>query len=161
MLRITGLCEGSPPITGGFPSQEPLTRKMFPFDDVIIRNANIWNMTIYNNTLRRTPFNKIFTKFDWANHLTILFNDSISTKANTTLIARFMGPTWGPSGPTGPWWAPCWPHELCYLGIQLCTLHHSSASTTSGQQYQSTISVTLVVKFGNMFLTIRTGYRLC
>ena len=19
-------------------------------------------------------------------------------------------------GPTGPWWAPCWPHELCYLG---------------------------------------------
>ena len=41
-----------------------------------------------------------------------------------TLIARFMGPTWGPSGadrtgPTGPRWAPCWPmnfaiwvHEL-------------------------------------------------
>ena len=20
-------------------------------------------------------------------------------------------------GPTGPRWAPCWPHELCYLGI--------------------------------------------
>ena len=19
-------------------------------------------------------------------------------------------------GPTGPRWAPCWPHELCYLG---------------------------------------------
>ena len=19
-------------------------------------------------------------------------------------------------GPTGPSWAPCWPHELCYLG---------------------------------------------
>ena len=19
-------------------------------------------------------------------------------------------------GPTGPWWAPCWSHELCYLG---------------------------------------------
>ena len=33
-----------------------------------------------------------------------------------TLIAKFMGPTWGPSGPTGPSWAPCWPHELCYLG---------------------------------------------
>ena len=27
----------------------------------------------------------------------------------TTLIARFMGPT-------GPRLAPCWPHELCYLG---------------------------------------------
>ena len=30
-----------------------------------------------------------------------------------SLIARFVGPTWGP---TGPRWAPCWPHELCYLG---------------------------------------------
>ena len=28
-----------------------------------------------------------------------------------------MGPTWGPTGPTGPRWAPCWPHELCYLGV--------------------------------------------
>ena len=34
----------------------------------------------------------------------------------STLIAKFMGPTWGPSGPTGPKWAPCWPHEPCYLG---------------------------------------------
>ena len=22
-------------------------------------------------------------------------------------------------GPTGPRWAPCWPHELCYLGLIL------------------------------------------
>ena len=34
------------------------------------------------------------------------------------LIARFMGPTWAHLGPTGPRWAPCWPHELCYLGPQ-------------------------------------------
>ena len=27
-----------------------------------------------------------------------------------------MGPTWGPFGATGPRWAPCWPHELCYQG---------------------------------------------
>ena len=27
-----------------------------------------------------------------------------------------MGPIWGPSGPR---WAPCWPHELCYLGMLL------------------------------------------
>ena len=37
-----------------------------------------------------------------------------------SLIARFIGPTWGPYGahlgPTGPRWAPCWPHELWYLG---------------------------------------------
>ena len=34
----------------------------------------------------------------------------------TSLITSFMGPTWGPSGATEPRWAPCWPHELCYLG---------------------------------------------
>ena len=35
----------------------------------------------------------------------------------TTLIARFMGTTWGLLGPTGPRWAPCWHHESCFLGI--------------------------------------------
>ena len=30
-------------------------------------------------------------------------------------MARFMTPIWDPSGPTGPRWAPCWPHEPCYL----------------------------------------------
>ena len=32
-----------------------------------------------------------------------------------TLIARFMGPTWADLGPVGPRWAPCRPHEPCYL----------------------------------------------
>ena len=31
-------------------------------------------------------------------------------------IARFMGQHGAHLGPTGPRWAPCWPHELCYLG---------------------------------------------
>ena len=29
-------------------------------------------------------------------------------------VARLMGSTWGPSGADR--WAPCWPHEHCYLG---------------------------------------------
>ena len=37
-------------------------------------------------------------------------------KSMQSLIAWFMGPTWGPSGATGPRWAPSWPHEFCYLG---------------------------------------------
>ena len=32
-----------------------------------------------------------------------------------TLIARFMGQHGAHLGPTGPRWAPCWPHKLCYL----------------------------------------------
>ena len=35
-LRVTGLCEGNPPMTGGFPYKGPVTRKMFPFDDFIM-----------------------------------------------------------------------------------------------------------------------------
>ena len=33
-LRVTGLCEVNSPVTGEFPSQRPVTRKRFPFDDV-------------------------------------------------------------------------------------------------------------------------------
>ena len=35
-LRVTGLCEGNPPVTGGFPSQSSVTRKKLPFDDIIV-----------------------------------------------------------------------------------------------------------------------------
>ena len=35
-LRVTGLCVGNSPVTGEFPAQRPVTRNMFPFDDVII-----------------------------------------------------------------------------------------------------------------------------
>ena len=36
---------------------------------------------------------------------------------SATLIARFMRPTRGAHlGPPGPRWAPCWPHDPCYLG---------------------------------------------
>ena len=33
-LLVTGRCVGNPPVTGGFPSQRPVARRMFPFDDV-------------------------------------------------------------------------------------------------------------------------------
>ena len=42
-----------------------------------------------------------------------------STKAKIrlqALIARFMGQHGAHLGPTGPRWAPCWTHELCYRG---------------------------------------------
>ena len=36
-----------------------------------------------------------------------------------SLIARSMGPTWGPSGAERTRWDPCWPHKLCYLGLEV------------------------------------------
>ena len=35
-LRVTGLCAGNSPGNGEFPHKWPVTRKMFPFDDVIV-----------------------------------------------------------------------------------------------------------------------------
>ena len=35
-LRVTGLCKGNPPLTGGFPSQSASNAENVPFDDVII-----------------------------------------------------------------------------------------------------------------------------
>ena len=42
-LRVTGLCEGNSPLTGDSPHKGPVTRKMFSFDNVIMRaNLPLW-----------------------------------------------------------------------------------------------------------------------
>ena len=46
-LRVTGLCAGSSPGPVNSPHKGPVTRKMFPFDDVIMRiqtrGSSIWH----------------------------------------------------------------------------------------------------------------------
>ena len=39
-LRVTGLCAGNSPGHVNSPHKGPVTRKMFPFDDVIMGNVN-------------------------------------------------------------------------------------------------------------------------
>ena len=40
-VRVTGLCAGNSPVTGEFPAHKwPVTREMFPFDDVIMCNIH-------------------------------------------------------------------------------------------------------------------------
>ena len=46
-LRVTGLFEGNPPLTGGSPRKRPVTRKMCPFDDVIMKLAIIVQRAMY------------------------------------------------------------------------------------------------------------------
>ena len=43
-LRVTGLCVGNSPGPVNSPHKEPVTRKMFPFDDVIMTIVFICNM---------------------------------------------------------------------------------------------------------------------
>ena len=41
--RVTGLCVGNSPGTGEFPAQmASITRKLFPFDDVIMKRFHAW-----------------------------------------------------------------------------------------------------------------------
>ena len=40
-LRVTGLCAGNSPVTVEFPYKWPVTRKMFPFDDIIMNQRSL------------------------------------------------------------------------------------------------------------------------
>ena len=47
-LRVTSLCEGNSPVTGEFPAvtgefpaKKPVTRNMFPIDDIIMKTGNV------------------------------------------------------------------------------------------------------------------------
>ena len=58
----------------------------------------------------------IFTVFEiW---LLLMYRPFMTRRISlsSTLIAKFMGPIWGPLGPVGPRWAPCWPHKPCHQG---------------------------------------------
>ena len=47
-VRVTGLCEENSPVTGEFSSQMPVTRKMFPFDDVIMYINRYWATSLHS-----------------------------------------------------------------------------------------------------------------
>ena len=51
-------------------------------------------------------------------------SDAICRHSSGSTLPWQQG-SWGPHGahlgPTGPRWAPCWPHEPCYLGLRCVT----------------------------------------
>ena len=44
-LRVTGLCVGNSPGPANYPHKGPVTRRMFPFDDVIMCFSKCWVFT--------------------------------------------------------------------------------------------------------------------
>ena len=76
-----------------------------------------WNWAMATLNLTAAPVNLLTVGIPY-----IGLNKTYATVYNIvrcTLIAKLMGPTWGPSGADRTQVGPCWPHELCYLGIFL------------------------------------------
>ena len=53
-FRVTGLCEGISPVTGEFLAQRPGTRKMSPFDNVIMKQLHSCCLLILATSNRST-----------------------------------------------------------------------------------------------------------
>ena len=96
-LCVTGLCEGNSPVTGEFPAQTASNTE----------NVSIW-WRHHGNTLQTSNVSQpIMYAVDWWNMGNVFV---LLPLKNAALIARFMGPTWGPSGAdrtqVGPMLAP-------------------------------------------------------
>ena len=62
-LSVTGLCAGNSPVTGEFPHKGPVTRKMFPFDDVIMLQCiGDWGHDDLRRGMKRFPYYCPFVK---------------------------------------------------------------------------------------------------
>ena len=70
-LRVTGLCAGNSPVTGEFPHKGPVPRKMFPFDEVIMKNVDIYLHFISFRITKMARIDETFSMED--NHRSILF----------------------------------------------------------------------------------------
>ena len=65
-LRVTGLCVGNSPGPVNSPHKGPVTRKMFPFDDVIMKCDDVWH---YSDSRHHREINEAW---QWICHLDTL-----------------------------------------------------------------------------------------
>ena len=80
-LRVTGLCAGNSPGTGESPGKRPVTRKMFPFDDVIMRfcgdmmRVSLRNILLMHGTFLKSSLPSYIWINDWiCRHETLTWN---------------------------------------------------------------------------------------
>ena len=92
------------------PHKWPATWKMFPFDDVIMNKIQKF-------------LNRIRGQTDW------LGSFLISCTIDETAWQGSWGQHGAHLGPTGPRWAPCWPHELFYLVLLWQQLNYFPMTT--------------------------------
>ena len=104
-FRITGpLCRAFTSDQWISPHKEPVTWKMFPFDDVIMDMGCAF----------------VNSRGDLCSTKKIATNKLAQWYLRIKTWIPWTQSSWGQHGahlrPTGPRWAPCWPHEPCYLG---------------------------------------------
>ena len=103
-LRVTDLCAGNSTITGEFPHKGPVTRKIFPFDDVIMYLAKntcstfeeLYMMTSSNGNIFRVtgPLCGEFTgpgEFPTQRPVTRSFDDFFDVRLNKRLSKHSSG----------------------------------------------------------------------
>ena len=100
------------------PHKGPVTRKMFPFDDVIMTNflwlffaptgSDVMIMNSKNTRYLCTPCGLL-----WLFLCPCYCQNYPDSKVHEAHI-------WTHLGPTGLRWVPCWPREPCYQGKHVC-----------------------------------------
>ena len=129
-LRVTGLCAGNSPGLVNSPHKWPVTRKMFPFDDVIMKVHHYPN-SVPTSFVSHANFNRLPGAMVWPKLCTdLIAKDDITTKSkfhgisNTRKIKqnkqnknRKMGGEMGSS---------CFKKIVCYFGKTRKTLFGKS-----------------------------------
>ena len=73
---LLALCEGKPPVTGGFPSQRPVTQNVDVFFDLRLKNRNVGDLrrSLWRHSDAHYDVanaNSVATTTDTSNHLTV------------------------------------------------------------------------------------------
>ena len=72
-------------------------------------------------------------------HFDISFAMKLNNLSSTPYHPWYQG-SWGQHcahlGLTGPRWAPCWPHESCYIGFVQTSYHFGGFHPTKWQQFE-------------------------
>ena len=88
-FRVTGHCAGNSLVTGEFPHMGAVTRKMFPFDDVIMESASN-DESVSMSWRLRSPI--------WSIALLLSATCILMTSSNRNII-RVTGPLWPVNSP--------------------------------------------------------------
>ena len=92
--------------------------------------------------------------------------NSVVVVGDLTLIARFMGSTWGPHGGDRTQVGPCWPHELyclgsfCYIKKSLYRVYRKWNNNVS--KWLNELNIIQVMKicynYGHWYICITSQY---